>query len=318
MPTAVVTGGLGFIGSHLCRALVARGWTVFAVDDLSTGATAGTRDLVIGERFTQVVADVCDGIAIDARVDAVLHLASPASPGDYLAHALETLKVGSLGTTAALELAMRHTARFLLASTSEVYGDPLVHPQPETYWGNVNPVGPRSVYDEAKRFSEALAMAYHRTHGLDVKIARIFNTYGPGMRSADGRAIPNFVHQALHGLPLTVFGDGSQTRSFCFVSDEVDGILALLDSDWTGPMNIGNPEELSMLQLARLVIERSGSGSTIRFAPLPVDDPSRRRPDIGLACRVLGWSPRVDVSEGLDRTIAWFRRSSVPAAAGTA
>ena len=311
MPTAVVTGGLGFLGSHLCRALVARGWTVCAVDNLSTGDADNTRDLLDSGRFTQVVADVCDGIDIAAKIDAVLHFASPASPGDYLTHALETLKVGSIGTTSALELALGKNARFLLASTSEIYGDPIVHPQPETYWGNVNPVGPRSVYDEAKRFSEAFAMAYHRTHGLDVKIARIFNTYGPGMHPADGRAIPNFVHQALNDLPLTVFGDGSQTRSFCFVSDEVDGILALLDSDWTGPMNIGNPEELSMLELARLVIERSGSKSPIRFDPLPIDDPSRRKPDISLASQVLGWNPIVPISEGLKRTIAWFRQSTV-------
>jgi len=317
MPTAVVTGGLGFLGSHLCRALVSRDWSVYAIDDLSTGRPADTGDLLDGGRFTQLIADVCDGIDIDAQVDAVLHFASPASPADYLAHGVETLKVGSTGTMQALGLALRNDARFLLASTSEIYGDPLVHPQPETYWGNVNPVGPRSVYDEAKRFSEAAAMAHHRIHDLDVKIARIFNTYGPGMRPADGRAIPNFVDQALNGLPLTVFGDGSQTRSFCYVSDEVDGILALLASDWTGPMNIGNPAELSMLALAHLVIERTGSESQIRFDPLPLDDPGRRKPDVSLARQVLGWSPTVSLAEGLDRTIAWFRASSVRSGLGT-
>jgi len=309
MPTAVVTGGFGFLGSHLCRTLLDQGWNVCAVDNLLTGAVGNVGDLMEREQFTHLVSDVCEGIDIPSPVDAVLHFASAASPKDYLAHPLETLKVGSAGTAAALELATRNRARFLLASTSEVYGNPLVHPQSEAYWGNVNPVGPRSVYDEAKRFSEALAMGYHRVYGLDVKIVRIFNTYGPGLRPADGRAIPNFVHQALNGLPLTMFGDGTQTRSFCFVSDEVDGILALLDSPWIGPMNIGNPEEVSMIDVARLVLGLSGSDSTIRFEALPTDDPIRRRPDVTLANKVLGWRPTISISEGLERTIDWFRQA---------
>jgi dTDP-glucose 4,6-dehydratase len=293
--------GAGFLGGQLGRDLVRRGWEVVVVDDLSTVSAAN----VVGAFVEQ---DVSQPFEVDGPVDAVLHFASPASPPDYLARPIETLRVGSEGTRNTLELALAKGARFLLASTSEVYGDPLVHPQPETYRGNVNPVGPRSVYDEAKRFAEALATAYRTTHGVDVKIARIFNTYGPGLRPGDGRAIPNFVSQALAGDPITIYGDGSQTRSFCYVGDEVAGLLALLLSDWAGgPINIGNPEEHTIAELARLVVELTGSPSETVFHPLPVDDPVRRCPDITLARRHLGWTPGVSLAEGLAKTITWFR-----------
>jgi dTDP-glucose 4,6-dehydratase len=279
-----------------------------ALDDLSTGRARNLSELDGCPGFTFLEQDVSRPFEVDGPVDAVLHLASAASPPDYLARPIETLQVGSAGTLHTLELARRNGARHLLASTSEVYGDPLVHPQSEEYWGNVNPVGPRSVYDEAKRFGEALATAYRRTHGTDVKIARIFNTYGPGLRPGDGRAVPNFIAQALAGQPLTIYGDGSQTRSFCFIDDEVQGLLALLLSDWAGgPMNIGNPDEHSIIELARLVIELTGSSSEIVFRPLPVDDPVRRCPDITLARQQLGWKPTVGLAEGLRKTIAWFR-----------
>jgi dTDP-glucose 4,6-dehydratase len=305
---AVVAGGAGFIGAHLCRALVGRGWEVVAVDDLSTGRARNLDDLAGDPSFSFVEQDVSVAFEVDGPVEAVLHFASAASPPDYLARPIETLRAGSNGTLHTLELARRTGARYLLASTSEVYGDPLVHPQPETYWGNVNPVGPRSVYDEAKRYAEALATAYRRTHGTDVKIARIFNTYGPGLRPGDGRAIPNFVTQALAGQPLTIYGDGSQTRSFCYVDDEVEGLLALLFSNWTGgPVNIGNPEEHTILKLARLVLDLTGSPSELRFEPLPTDDPVRRCPDITLARQHLDWKPEVSLAEGLTKTITWFR-----------
>jgi dTDP-glucose 4,6-dehydratase len=303
---AVVTGGAGFLGSHLCDALLARGDRVVCVDDLSTGRLENVAAHRDDPAFALVVGDVSVAFDIDGPVDAVLHLASPASPPDYLARPLETLAVGSEGTRHGLELAKNHGARFLLASTSEVYGDPAVHPQGETYWGNVNPVGPRSVYDEAKRFAEALTMAWHRTHGIDVAIVRIFNTYGPRLRPGDGRVVSNFLTQALEGRPLTVYGDGSQTRSLCFVSDEIAGILALLDSELTGPVNIGNPDEYSVLDLARRVLEVTDSDSEIVHAPLPVDDPTRRRPDITLARTALGWEPRVGLSEGLRATADYF------------
>jgi dTDP-glucose 4,6-dehydratase len=302
---AVVTGGAGFLGSHLCRRLHQAGWEVVAVDDLSTGRRETVADLLSGDRFTLVEHDVARGIPVEDRVDAVLHFASAASPPEYLARPLETLAAGSEGTRHALELAREHGARFLLASTSEVYGDPLQHPQREDYWGNVNPVGPRSVYDEAKRFAEALATAYHRTHGVDTKIARIFNTYGPSMQPSDGRVVSNFVAQAANRRPLTVYGDGTQTRSFCFVDDEVRGLLALLESDWQGPMNLGNPDEFTVLELAKLVLEVTGSRSEIVFEDLPDDDPARRQPDISLAQRVLGWRPEVELREGLRRTLEW-------------
>ena len=306
MPRAVVTGGAGFVGSHLCRALRSRDWEVVAVDDLSTGRADHVRDLE-GPGFALLEHDVVGGIPVEGPIDAVLHLASAASPPEYLARPLETLAVGSDGTRHALELARTFGARFLLASTSEVYGDPLEHPQRETYWGNVNPVGPRSVYDEAKRFGEALTMAYHRVHAVDTKVARIFNTYGPCLEPADGRVVSNFLAQALEGRALTVYGDGLQTRSFCYVDDEVAGLLALLDSDWVGPMNIGNPEEHTILELAEAVLEVVGSTAPIRFAELPVDDPSRRQPDITVARRELGWEPTVGLREGLARTLEWYR-----------
>lgn len=304
---AVVTGGAGFIGGHLCRELVGRGWEVVAVDDLSTGRAENLAELDGRPGFAFLEHDVSRPFEVDGPVDAVLHLASAASPPDYLARPIETLRVGSAGTFHTLELARGKRARYLLASTSEVYGDPLVHPQAEGYWGNVNPVGPRSVYDEAKRFAEATATAYRRAHGIDVKIARIFNTYGPGLRPGDGRAVPNFIAQALGGQPITIYGDGSQTRSFCFIDDEVQGLLRLLLSDWAGgPMNIGNPEEHTIAELARMVIELTGSASELSFQPLPVDDPVRRCPDITLAQRELGWKPEVSLADGLRRTIAWF------------
>jgi dTDP-glucose 4,6-dehydratase len=306
MPRAVVTGGAGFVGAHLCRALRDRGWDVVAVDNLSTGSADHVAELE-GDGFTLIRHDVVESIPVDGPLDAVLHFASAASPPEYLARPLETLAVGSVGTRNALDLALAHGARFLMASTSEVYGDPVQHPQREDYWGNVNPVGPRSVYDEAKRFAEALTMAYHRVHGLDTKLARIFNTYGPLLEPADGRVVSNFLAQALAGEPLTVYGDGTQTRSFCFVEDEVAGLLALLDSNWTGPMNIGNPEEHTILEVAKLVLEVVGSASEVVFEPLPVDDPVRRCPDISLAERELGWHPVVPLRAGLARTLEWYR-----------
>ncbi len=306
MPRAVVTGGSGFLGSHLCRGLLARGYDVIAVDSLLTGRIENIEELFADERFTFIHYDVTNYISVDGPVDAVLHFASPASPRDYLEFPIKTLKVGSLGTHNALGLAKAKGARFLLASTSEIYGDPLVHPQPESYWGNVNPVGPRGVYDEAKRFAEAISMAYHNVHGLDVKIVRIFNTMGPRMRAADGRVVSNFVDQAIKGEPLTVYGDGLQTRSFCFVDDEVRGIIGLLESSWNGPMNIGNPNEYTILELAEMVKEVTGSKSEVVFEPLPVDDPTRRRPDITLATRELGWRPEIDLRTGLTRMYEWF------------
>ena len=308
MPRAVVTGGAGFLGSHLCRALVERGWEVLAIDSLLTGRVDNVEDLLDDPAFELKEHDVSQFVAVEGHVDAVLHFASPASPRDYLEYPIKTLKVGSLGTHNTLGLAKATGARFLLASTSEVYGDPEVHPQHEGYWGHVNPVGPRGVYDEAKRFAESMAMAYHRVHGVDVKIVRIFNTFGPCLRPGDGRVVSNFLVQAIDGKPLTVYGDGKQTRSYCYVDDEVRGILALLESDWTGPMNVGNPDEFTVLELAELVLELTGSSSEIVFEPLPVDDPTRRRPDITLATRVLGWRPEVELREGLARTHDWFRR----------
>jgi dTDP-glucose 4,6-dehydratase len=307
MPRAVVTGGAGFLGAHLCRRLLDRGWEVVAVDDLSTGVRDHVADLESTDAFSLVCHDVVEGIPVDGPLDAVLHFASAASPPEYLARPIETLAVGSTGTWHALDLARASGARFLLASTSEVYGDPEEHPQTESYRGNVSPVGPRSVYDEAKRFAEALSMAYHRVHGVDTKIARIFNTYGPLLEPADGRVISNFFAQAVAGEPLTVYGDGTQTRSFCYVDDEVTGLLALLDSHWIGPMNIGNPEEHTILEVAKLVLEVTGSSSEVRFELLPPDDPTRRCPDITLAERELGWRPVVPMRDGLVDTLEWYR-----------
>lgn len=297
-----VLGGAGFLGSHLCDRLVARGDAVVCVDDFSTGRRANVAHLSGHPGFTLVEADVSRSVPVEGPLDAVCHLASPASPPDYLARPLATLAVGSEGTRLALELAERNGARFLLASTSEVYGDPAVHPQPESYWGNVNPVGPRSVYDEAKRFAEALTFAHHRERGADVGVVRIFNTYGPRLRPDDGRVVSNFLAQALRGEPLTVYGDGSQTRSLCYVEDEVGGLLAMLDAPVTGPVNIGNPDEHTVLELARTVIELTGSTSTVVHRPLPADDPVRRRPDISLARQLLGWEPTTPLAVGLART----------------
>jgi dTDP-glucose 4,6-dehydratase len=302
----VVAGGAGFLGSHLCDRLVGRGDEVVCVDDLSTGRRQNIAHLAGQRGFSFVEADVCGELEIAGAVDAVCHLASPASPPAYLARPLETLAVGSEGTRRLLELAERRGARFLLASTSEIYGDPAVHPQVESYRGNVDPVGPRSVYDEAKRFAEALTMATHRARGIDVAVARIFNTYGPRLSPGDGRVVSNFVVQALATEPLTVYGDGSQTRSLCYVADEVGGLLALLDSTEAGPVNIGNPDERTVLDLATRVIEATGSGSEIVFRPLPTDDPTRRCPDITLARRTLGWEPVTTLAEGLARTVEYF------------
>ena len=307
MPRVVVTGGAGFLGSHLCRALLDRGDEVVAIDNLVTGSVANVEALFGRRGFTFVEHDVSTYVWVPGEVDAVMHLASPASPADFERIPIQILKVGGLGTHNGLGLAKAKGARFFLASTSEVYGDPLVHPQPETYWGNVNPIGTRGVYDEAKRYAEAMTMAYHRHHDLDTRIVRIFNTFGPHMRPDDGRAVSNFLVQALRGEPITVYGDGSQTRSFTFVDDEIRGFLALLDSDITTPVNIGNPTEYTIRQLAELAIEVTGSSSELTFGPLPVDDPTRRQPDITLAREHLGWEPTVELREGLERTADYFR-----------
>ncbi|MDA8355433.1 MAG: SDR family oxidoreductase [Actinomycetota bacterium] len=310
MSRVVVAGGAGFLGSHLCDAFVERGDEVVCIDDYSTGRLANIAHLQGSPRFTSIEADVSQAVPVQGPVDAVCHLASPASPPAYLQRPMETLAVGSEGTRRLLELADRCGARFLLASTSEVYGDPDVHPQVEEYRGNVDPVGPRSVYDEAKRFAEAITMASHRARGTDVAIARIFNTYGPRLAPGDGRVVSNFVVQALAGEPLTVYGDGSQTRSLCYVADEVRGLCALLDSEVTGPVNIGNPDERTVLELAQLVIEATGSSSTIAFGPLPEHDPVRRCPDISLAREQLGWEPSTPLAAGLERTIEYFRTAA--------
>jgi dTDP-glucose 4,6-dehydratase len=297
----------GFLGSHLAERLVEQGWDIVGLDNLLTGRMQNLEGLLGREEFTFSHYDVTNFVHVTGGVDAVLHFASPASPVDYHAHPIETLEVGSIGTRRALDLARANGARFLLASTSEIYGDPLVHPQSESYLGNVNSVGPRSMYDEAKRYAEAITMAYHRLYELDTKIVRIFNVYGPNLWPSDGRAVSNFLAQALAGRPLTIYGTGDQTRSFCYVDDEVDGILALLDSDHVGPMNIGNPDEFTILELAEAVLEVTGSSVELVFEPLPVDDPQRRRPDITLAQRVLGWKPAIELRDGLARTADWYR-----------
>ena len=302
MATCLVTGGAGFLGSHLCDELLARGHRVICVDNLETGSLVNIEH-IRDERFVALNVDITDAYYVEEPIDVVYHLASPASPIDYLRLPLHTLKVGSHGTHHTLGLAKAHRARFLLASTSEVYGDPHEHPQRESYWGHVNPIGPRGVYDEAKRYAEALTMAYHRQQGVDTSIVRIFNTYGPRMRPHDGRAIPTFIRQALAGLPITVFGDGSQTRSFCFVSDLIRGLIALAESGYHEPVNIGNPDEFTLLALAEAVIAATGSSSPIIFSELPVDDPRQRRPDITLAHELLGWSPDVPLHDGLQRTL---------------
>ena len=310
----LVTGGAGFIGSHLCDRLVGEGADVICVDNLITGAASNVAHLRSHARFRFLQHNISQPLELDGPFDYVLHFASPASPLDYLKYPIQTLKVGSLGTLNALGIAKAAHARFLLASTSEVYGDPQVHPQPEHYWGHVNPVGPRGVYDEAKRFAEALTMAYHREHGLDTRIARIFNTYGERMRLDDGRAIPNFIGQALRGEPLTVYGDGTQTRSFCYVGDLLEGVRRLMDSDLHDPVNLGNPDERDILEIAQTVLASfTGTKSRIEFRPLPVDDPKQRRPDITLAKLRLAWQPKVGWEAGLRRTIAWYRQEAAGA-----
>jgi len=307
MPRVLITGGAGFLGSHLCDKFIGNGYDVICMDNLITGSPDNIAHLMGNSKFRFIHHDVTEYMYVDGDLDAILHFASPASPLDYLRYPIQTLKVGSLGTHKALGLAKAKKARFLIASTSEVYGDPLIHPQQEEYWGNVNPVGSRGVYDEAKRFSEAITMAYHRYHGLDTRIVRIFNTYGPKMRIEDGRAIPAFMSQALLGEPLTVFGDGSQTRSVCYVDDLVEGIYRLLLSGENNPVNIGNPDEISMIDLAKEIIEISGSSSEIIFKSLPEDDPKVRQPDITKAKHILGWEPKVQRREGLLKTLEYFR-----------
>jgi dTDP-glucose 4,6-dehydratase len=306
-PRVVITGAAGFIGSHLAEALLDLGYSVVGIDNLLTGDMANVSRLAARD-FLFVEHDVTNHIDIDGPVDVVLHWASPASPLDYLQWPIPTLKVGALGTHNALGLARAKHARFVLASTSEVYGDPLEHPQRESYWGNVNPVGPRSVYDEAKRFAEAITMAYHRYHGLDAKIVRIFNTYGPRMRVNDGRAVPTFIPQALRGEDITIFGDGQQTRSFTYITDLVDGIIRLMTSDINEPVNIGNPHELTIEQIARTIVRMTASSSRLVYRDLPIDDPKVRQPDITRARTKLGWEPKVDLEQGLEQTIAYFRK----------
>lgn len=308
MKKVLITGGAGFIGSHLCDLFVQKGCKVICMDNLLTGKVENISHLLKNRNFEFVKHDVTKYIKLDGRIEYVLHFASPASPVDYLKLPIQTLKVGSLGTHNALGLAMQKNARFLLASTSEVYGDPLVNPQKEEYWGNVNPIGPRGVYDEAKRFAEAITMAYYRYHRLDTRIVRIFNTYGPRMRQNDGRAIPNFICQSLKGRPVTIYGKGRQTRSFCYVSDLVDGIYRLLMSKENSPVNIGNPAEMTLLELAKLILELTSSPSRIVYKPLPVDDPKVRRPDISKAKKILGWKPTVALEDGLNQTIGWFAK----------
>jgi dTDP-glucose 4,6-dehydratase len=303
----VVTGGAGFLGSHLCTRLMDEGARVTAIDNLVTGRVENVEHLIGQDGFRLVRYDVTDYLHVPGQVDAILHFASPASPIDYLELPIQTLKVGALGTHKALGMAHATGARFLLASTSEVYGDPQVHPQPETYWGHVNPIGPRGVYDEAKRFAEAMTYAYHRYHGVDVRVVRIFNTYGPRLRRGDGRAVPTFIEQALLGEPITLHGDGSQTRSLCYVDDLIEGIVRLLLSGYVDPVNIGNPQEVSVRELAELIRDVAGSDSEVKTTPRPVDDPEVRQPDLTVARRELGWEPTVPLRDGLERTVDWFR-----------
>jgi len=307
MERTLITGGAGFLGSHLCDYLIEKGHEVICIDNLSTGKMENISHLLGKKRFSFIQYDVTNYLHVDGELHNILHFASPASPIDYLRMPIQTLKVGSLGTHKALGLALSKKARFLLASTSECYGDPLVHPQTEDYWGNVNPVGPRGVYDEAKRFAESMTMAYHRYHGVETRIVRIFNTYGPRMRLEDGRALPAFMGQCLRGEDLTVFGDGTQTRSFCYVDDLVEGICRLLSSGEVYPVNLGNPDEITLLDLAQRILGVTGSKSRIVYRPLPEDDPKLRRPDIGKAKRLLGWEPRVSLNEGLKRVLPYFR-----------
>ena len=308
MRTIVVTGGAGFIGSHLCERLLAEGNKVIAIDNLITGNLKNIEHLK-SPNFDFIEHNICERIFIAGKIDVILHFASPASPVDYLEKPIQTLKVGSMGTHTALGMAKRHNATILMASTSETYGDPLVHPQKESYWGNVNAVGPRGVYDEAKRFSEAMVMAYHRFHNVDTRIIRIFNTFGPRMRLNDGRVVPNFIVQALTGQQMTVYGDGKQTRSFCYVADLVEGILRLVDVEYHLPVNLGNPAEMTILQFAEKIRELTGAKSEIVFNPLPVDDPKQRQPDISLAYELLKWKPVVSLEDGLTKTVEWFKQA---------
>jgi len=308
--TVVITGGAGFIGSHLCDRLIDEGFKVVCLDNLITGELKNIKHLLKDKNFDFVKHNVTKYIDIKGTIDYVLHFASPASPVDYLKFPIQTLKVGSLGAHNALGLAKVKKAKFMLASTSEVYGDPLVHPQPEDYWGNVNPIGVRGCYDESKRFAEAITMAYHRVHKIDTRIVRIFNTYGPRMRINDGRVIPNFIYQVLHNKPLTVYGRGRQTRSFCYYSDLVEGIFRLMNSRLNSPLNLGNPDEFTMLELARLVIRQTGTKSKIIFKPLPLDDPKQRRPNIAKAKKILKWQPKIKLEDGLKQTIEWFKANS--------
>ena len=310
MKRAVVTGGAGFLGSHLCERLIADGIEVICIDNFLTGNPDNIAHL-FGKYFTLIDMDITNYVHVKGRVDFIFHFASPASPIDYLKMPIQTLKVGSLGTHKVLGLAKEKSARFLLASTSEVYGDPLIHPQPEDYWGNVNPIGPRGVYDEAKRFAEALTMAYHRYHDLDTKIVRIFNTYGPRMRKEDGRVVPAFIDQALNNNPLTVFGDGSQTRSFCYVDDLIEGIIRLINSSYNFPVNIGNPNEMSILEFAQMIIRLINSNSEIIHKELPVDDPKVRQPDISLANKLLKWEPEIPFEKGIKNTISYFEGNNI-------
>ena len=311
---AVVTGGAGFLGSHLCDALLADGWSVVVVDNLLTGRRANFAHLHNESRFEFIEKDICEPFDV-GRVDYVFHFASPASPVDYTIHGIPTLKVGSLGTFHALDVAQKYGAKYFVSSTSECYGDPLEHPQKETYWGHVNPIGPRSVYDEAKRFTEAVTMAYHRYHKVDTRIVRIFNTYGPRMQLNDGRVVPNFMKQALRGEPLTVYGNGQQTRSFCYVSDEIDGFLRLSKSEEHLPVNIGNPNEFTILECAQQVLKVTGSKSEIRYEPLPPDDPKQRCPDITKARHLLGWEPKIDLEAGLRQSLDYFKKAVAEEAA---
>jgi dTDP-glucose 4,6-dehydratase len=305
---AVVTGGAGFLGSHLCDALLAENWKVVVVDNLLTGRRSNIAHLNHEPRFEFVDKDICQPFDV-GKVDYVFHFASPASPVDYSIHGISTLKVGSLGTFHALDVAHKYGAKYLVSSTSECYGDPLEHPQKESYWGNVNSIGPRSVYDEAKRFTESVTMAYHRYHKVDTRIVRIFNTYGPRMQLNDGRVVPNFMKQALRGEPLTIYGDGHQTRSFCYVSDEIDGFVRLSKSDEHLPVNIGNPNEFTILECAQMILKVTGSKSQIRYEPLPQDDPKQRCPDITKARKLLGWEPKIDLETGLRRSLDYFQKA---------
>ncbi|MBN1354159.1 MAG: SDR family oxidoreductase [Candidatus Omnitrophica bacterium] len=305
----LITGGAGFIGSHLCDLFIGKGYSVICLDNLVTGTLGNVRHLIKNKSFKFVKHDITKYITLKGKIDYVLHFASPASPVDYLKYPIKTLKVGSLGTHNTLGIAKAKKAKFMLASTSEIYGDPLVHPQKESYWGNVNPIGPRGVYDEAKRFAEAITMAYHKTHNMDTKIVRIFNTYGERMRHYDGRAVPTFLDQTLSNKPITVFGSGKQTRSFCYINDLVDGIYKLVMSGTNQPVNLGNPHEFSIMELARLIIKLTGSKSQIIFKKLPVDDPKIRKPDISLAKSKLNWEPKVTLKEGLIRTIRYFKQN---------